>query len=51
MATFQTERAKAQVSAVAHYWQTRINAALDALEREARRMFQLERELNEFADR
>jgi len=27
------------------------NAALDALEREARRMFQLERELNEFADR
>ncbi|MBX9726316.1 MAG: J domain-containing protein [Rickettsiales bacterium] len=34
---------------VATYWRVRINATLDQLEREARRMFQLEQELSAFA--
>lgn len=34
---------------VATYWRVRINATLDQLEREARRMFQLEQELSSFA--
>lgn len=35
---------------VVSYWRVRINATLDQLEREARRMFQLEQELSVFAE-
>ena len=34
---------------IENYWRVRITTMLDRLEREARRMFQLERELSEFA--
>ncbi len=51
MATFSTERDTARASGVAGYWQARMNAVLDTLEREARRMLQLEHELNAFANR
>lgn len=36
-------------SPIENYWRMRITTMLDRLEREARRMFQLERELSEFA--
>lgn len=35
---------------IATYWRVRINATLERLEREARRMFQLEQELSSFAE-
>ena len=40
------QRAHAQA---AHYWRVRISTTLDRLEREARRMFQLESDLSHFA--
>jgi hypothetical protein len=45
----QTQREPAKIAGEQRYWQVRIHAALDTLEREARRMFQLENELNAFA--
>jgi hypothetical protein len=46
MAGFQPERAQASHAGISQYWQARMTATLDRLEREARRMFQLERELH-----
>jgi hypothetical protein len=51
MTIIHTERVRSKEAGVAQYWQSRMHAVLDTLEREARRMFQLERELNEFANR
>jgi hypothetical protein len=57
MASYDTQHSKAGFSSLeqradrqmAHYWRVRITTTLDRLEREARRMFQLESELSHFA--
>jgi hypothetical protein len=51
MATFYREHVQPSAGGAGSYWQARIAATLDMLEREARRMLQLESELNAFADR
>ena len=57
MATLDTQQPNSRLSSleqraerqIAHYWRVRITTTLDRLEREARRMFQLESELSHFA--
>ena len=59
MASLDTQQQNSKFSSLeqradrqtAHYWRVRITTTLDRLEREARRMFQLESELSLFAKR